>query len=97
VGALRIYLGRRRVESSAGGKREGLTKVSGLVENLVSVVTIRREFELWEAPGDTHPLVMVASRLTRREAVTTARRHALHTPRLRALVLDARGRPVFRV
>jgi hypothetical protein len=65
-----------------------------LIEQVVDTLTQRRQFELWEAPADGQSYFMVAGRLTRQEAVSTAIRHTTTWPRLRALVLDGQGKPV---
>jgi hypothetical protein len=54
------------------------------------------EFEVWEAAGDGHAYFMVASRLTRREALATATALATARPRPGILVVDGRGTPVHR-
>jgi hypothetical protein len=95
VGA--IYAG------DAAGMRAGATgagragRVTRLIQSLVGAFAPGRQFELWEAVGETRPFMMVASDLTRREAVSAARLCAAGPPPRRALVLDARGRPVFRI
>ena len=66
------------------------------MRRLLDAVLRPRQFELWEAPAEGQPFFMIASGLTRREAVGTASAHALTAPRSRVLVLDGQGNPVYR-
>jgi hypothetical protein len=66
-----------------------------VVGHLVDGIRRHRQCELWEAAGDGKPFFMVASRLTKREAVDTAAARARTRPWRRVLVLDRFGAPVY--